>query len=222
MHAVWLAARVRADLVLLVGALAVDRGAMGSACRLALAELEHVEPAGNLLPDARLVIERVARLVDVAKLDRVANLDRALVGLFLAGDHAEQRCLAGAVRPDHPDDAAGRQLEGEIVDQQIVTESFAEAVEVDHVLAQPLSHRNDDLGGLGRLLAGLLEEVLVALIARLRFCLPRLRTMSDPFLLARERPLPRLFLAPLLLEPLLLLHQPGRIIALVRDPVSAI
>ncbi len=75
----------------------------------------------------------------------LADLDGALVGLFLAGDHAEQRGLAGAVRADDADDAAGRQFEGEVVDQQIVAEALGEVVEVDHVLAEPLGHRNGDL-----------------------------------------------------------------------------
>ena len=71
-------------------------------------------------------------------MHRLADLDRALVGLFLAGDHAEQRRLAGAVRPDDADDAAGRQLEGQIVDQKIVAKAFAQVLEVDDVLPEPL------------------------------------------------------------------------------------
>jgi hypothetical protein len=47
----------------------------------------------------------------------------AAVGLLLAGDHAEQRRLAGAVRADDADDAARRQLEAEVVDQQPVAEA---------------------------------------------------------------------------------------------------
>ena len=89
-------------------------------------------------------------------MHRLADLDGAAVGLFLAGDHAEQRGLAGAVRPDDADDAARRQLEGEIVDQEIVAEALAQVVEVDDVLAEPLGDRDDDLRGLGLLLAGLL------------------------------------------------------------------
>ena len=69
----------------------------------------------------------VARLVDIAELHRLADLDRARVRLVLPGDHAEQRGLAGAVRADDADDAAGRQLEGEIVDQQIVAEALPQA-----------------------------------------------------------------------------------------------
>jgi hypothetical protein len=49
----------------------------------------------------------------------------------LLGDHAKQRGLAGAVRPDDADNAAGRQLESEIVDEQIVAEAFLEMLEVD-------------------------------------------------------------------------------------------
>ena len=83
----------------------------------------------------------VARLVDIAEMHRLADLDGAAVGLFLPGDHAEQRGLAGAVRADDADDAAWRQLEGEIVDQQIVAKTFAQMIEVDDVLAEPLGDR---------------------------------------------------------------------------------
>ena len=56
-------------------------------------------------------VQRVARLVDVGELDRLAEAQRAAVGLLLAGDHAEQRRLAGAVGADDADDAAARQRE---------------------------------------------------------------------------------------------------------------
>src|SRR6202162_5062298 len=81
MHAVALTARQRADLLLLVGALEVEGPAIGARIHLALAELELVEAAGNLLPNGCLAVEAVARLVDIAELDRLADLDRAAVGL---------------------------------------------------------------------------------------------------------------------------------------------
>ena len=145
-----------------------------------------------------------------------------LSGLFLAGDHAEQRGLAGAVRPDHADDAAGRQLEGEIVDQEIVAETLLEVIEIDHVLAEPLGHRDDDLRRLGLLVGSLCQQILVTLIARLRLGLPGARACGDPLLLARQRALVRRFLAALLFEPLLLLRQPGGVIALIRNAAAAI
>ena len=184
--------------------------------------MELVEAAGDLLPDVLLAVERVARLVDIAELHRLADLDRAAVRLVLPGDHAEQRGLARAVRPDDADDAAGRQLEGEVVDQQIVAEALPEAVEVDDVLAEPLGHRDDDLRGLGLLFGGLCQQLLVALVARLGFRLPRPRRRRDPLLLALERALVRGLLAALLLQPLLLLRQPGGVVALVGNAAAAV
>ena len=143
-------------------------------------------------------------------------------GLLLPGDHPEQRGLAGAVGADHADDAARRQLEGEILDQHAVAEGLVEALEVDDVLAEPLGHRNGDLRGLALLLARLLQQIFIALVARLGLGLARLRRRRDPFLLAGQRLLVRGVLAAFLLEALLLLHQPGRIIALVGNALAAV
>src|SRR5258705_1534474 len=136
MHAVALATGQRAHLLLLVGTLEVEGRTIGARIDLALAERQHVETAGNLLPHGLLAVEAVAGLVHIAKLDRLADLDDALVGLLLSGDHAEKRGLAGAVRTDDADDTARRQLEGEIVDQQVVAKSLRKLVEIDHVLAE--------------------------------------------------------------------------------------
>src|SRR5579863_2108147 len=155
MHAVSLAARERADLLLLIGALEVERRTIGARIDLALAELELVEAAGNLLPNGLLAVEGVARLIDIAEMHRLADLDRAVVRLFLLGDHAEQRGLTGAVRADDADNAARRQAEGKIVDQQIVAEALSQVLEVDDVLPEPLGDRDDDLCGLRLFLAGL-------------------------------------------------------------------
>ena len=57
----------------------------------------------------------------------------------------EQRRLAGAVRADHADDAAGRQLEGEIVDQQAIAIALRKALDLDDLVAEALADRNDDL-----------------------------------------------------------------------------
>ncbi len=142
-------------------------------------------------------------------MHQLADRDRPSVGLVLAGDHAEQRGLACTVRPDHADDAAGRQLEGEIVDQEVVAKTLLQAFEVDHVLPQPLGDRNDDLRGRGLLLGRLPQQILVALVARLGFRLPRLRRGRDPLRLARERALACFLLAAFLGEALLLLAEPG-------------
>ena len=69
----------------------------------------------------------------------------AVVRLFLAGQHARERGLAGAVRADDADDAAGRQLEGEVVDQEPVVIALGELVRLDHDVAEARAGRDDDL-----------------------------------------------------------------------------
>src|SRR5262245_49774196 len=134
MHAVALAAREHPHLLLLIRALEVEGRTIGARIDLALAERQHVETAGDFLPHGLFAVEAVARLVHVAELHRLADLDRTLVGALLTGDHAEKRGLAGAVRTDDADDTARRQLEGEIVDQEIVAESLRKLAEINHVL----------------------------------------------------------------------------------------
>src|SRR5664280_3756463 len=222
MHAVALAARQGAYLLLLVGALEIERRAITARIDLALAEQDQFVAAGNLLPHALLAVETVARLVDIAEMHALADRDGALVRLLLPGDHPEQRGLAGAVGADHPDDAARRQFEGEVIDQKPVAEPLGQALEIDHVLTEALGHGNRDLRGLGLLLIGLLQQVLIALVARLGFGLPRFRRGRDPFLLALQRTLVRDILAAFLREALLLLRQPGGIIALVGNALAAV
>src|SRR5229473_8689086 len=106
MYAVALAARERAHLLLLVRALEVEGRTVGARIYLALAKRQHVEAAGNFLPHGLLAVEAVARLVHIAELDRLADLDRARVGFLLTGDHVEKRGLAGAVGTDDADDPA--------------------------------------------------------------------------------------------------------------------
>src|SRR3569623_3454840 len=100
--------------------------------------MDDVVAFGDFLPDGLLAVERVARLIDVTELHALADLDRAAVRLLLLGDHAEQRRLAGTVRADDADNAAGRQPEGEIVDQKAITEALRQMIEVDDVVAEAL------------------------------------------------------------------------------------
>src|SRR5258707_13843313 len=110
MHAVALAAGQRADLLLLIGALEIERGAIAARIHLALAQKNKLVATGNLLPHRLLAVEAIAGLVDIAEMHALADRNGALVRLLLGGDHAEQRGLAGAVGAYHADNAARRQL----------------------------------------------------------------------------------------------------------------
>src|SRR3569833_4437404 len=111
MHAVALTTRKLAGLLLLIAALEGELAAIGARIDLGLAEFDEVGAAGNFLIHSLVGVQRVAALIDIAKLHGLADLQGAGIGLFLAGDHAEQRRLAGAVGAVDADNAAGRQLE---------------------------------------------------------------------------------------------------------------
>src|SRR5215471_15324943 len=155
MHAVPLAAGQLTDLLLLVRAFEIEPADIGARLHFAIAELEHIVAAGDLLEHRLLTIQRVARLINIAELDCLADADRTVVGLVLAHDHAEQCGLAGPIRPDHADNAPGGQLKGKIIDQEPLSETLLEVLGVDDDIAEPRSWRDGDLRLSGPVLAGL-------------------------------------------------------------------
>ena len=144
-------------------------------------------------------------------------------GCFLAGEHAEERGLAGAVRADDADDAAGGEREGQVVDQRACRRSaFFSVLDVDDVLAEARAVRDDDLGGGDLLALGLAGEVVVGVDAGLLLGLAGLGALADPFEFALEGLLARLVLAGFLGEALGLLFEPGGVVALVGDAAAAV
>src|SRR4051812_32678731 len=221
-QAVALAAGQLGDLLLLVGALEVDARDVLAAVHHAVADLELVEAVGDLLPDGLVVGERVARLVDVRELDRVADPQLARVGLLLAGDHAEERRLAGAVRADDADDAAARQLEAQVVDEQLVAEALAQVLGLDDDVAEPRPGGDVDLDLVELDVALLGDERLEVGQARLLLGLAALRVLAHPLELGGDRLLARLLGALLLGQAGLLLLEPARVVALVGDAARAV
>jgi uncharacterized protein YbjT (DUF2867 family) len=74
-----------------------------------------------------VAFQLLAALVHIGDLDRRALDDFALVGLFLAGDHLEQRRLAGSVRTDDADDGTRWHDDAQVIDQQAVAKGFGHA-----------------------------------------------------------------------------------------------
>ena len=105
MHTVSLAAGQHTDLLGLVASTEVERRYVRARVDLALAQVQEVVAATDLVEHGGFWVEGVSTLIDVAKLDRGADGDGTLVGFFSTGDHLEQRGLACAVRPDDADDA---------------------------------------------------------------------------------------------------------------------
>jgi len=149
------------DLLLLVRAAEVEPGEVGAARHLGASEVDDVGAVRDLLEDALGAVEIVAGLVDVGELHRLAHGERAGVGLLLARDHAEEGRLSGAVRPDDSHDRAGRDIEGEVVDQQLVLVALRDSLGLDHDVAETGPFRDQDLGGLHLLPLVRSEEFLV-------------------------------------------------------------
>ena len=152
-------------------------------------------------------------------------VERALIGLLFADDHAEERRLAGAVGADDAHDAAGRQEEGQVVDQEPVAEALDHVLGVDHLVAQARPGRDGELDAvlacaLGRLRLG--DQVVVGGDAGLALALAGAGRHADPVELALERGLAgavRLLLGG---ETRLLLLEPRRVVALPRDAGAAV
>ena len=157
-----------------------------------------------------------------ASCDRVADPELAAVGLLLAGDHLEEGRLAGAVRPDHADDAAGRERERHVLDEQPVAEALGDVLGLDDEVAEPRAGRDVDLDALDLEVRVVGEHLLVGRHARLRLRLPRARAHAHPLELAGERAPARRLGLLLDREPRLLLLEPRRVVALERQPLAAV
>src|SRR5690606_14241623 len=163
---------------------------IGAARHGHLAKLHNVRAARYFFPDGLVRIERVAALIDIAHHHGLADFQRAAIWLFLTGEHSDESGLARTVRPDHTDNAARRQLEGKIVDQQTITKALGDAVGLIDVATKTRPRRNDDLGLAFLLLACLGKKVLIGIDTRLGLCLTRLRALPDPFKFAGKCALP--------------------------------
>jgi hypothetical protein len=82
--AVALTARQEADLFLLIRALEVEGPGIDAAVHLHIAQMDHLGPARDFFPDVLVGVQRIARLVDIGQVHRVAQGDRALIGRLAA------------------------------------------------------------------------------------------------------------------------------------------
>src|SRR6185503_16466075 len=146
----------------------------------------------------------------------------ARISLFLAGQYSEERCLARAVRTDDADDAALRQLEAELLEQQLLAIRLGHTVRFDDKLAEPGTGRDVDLVGLVTRLELARAQLLESLHPRLALGLAGLRVGAHPLELALEHALERALLLLLDLQSLLLLLQPGCVVALPGNTVAAV
>src|SRR5690606_15792837 len=182
-----LTAREHAGLLLLVGPLEAELRHVGAARDLGLADRDDVEPVGDALPQRLVGVDVGARLVDVADLDRLADLQLAAVERLEAHDRLEERGLSHTVRADDADDAVRRERERQAVDEHAVAERLLQVLRLDHDRAQARPRRDLDLleVELARAL-GFGGHLLVAGQTRLRLGLSALGVRPHPLELLGE------------------------------------
>ena len=96
---------------MLVAALEVELPDIGARGHGAFAKFNFIKTVGNHLPDSLVTLQIVTRLIDIAKLHCVTNGECTSVRCLAAGNHPEQRCLAGPVRTDDANNSARGQPE---------------------------------------------------------------------------------------------------------------
>ncbi len=97
----------------------------------------HLQIEEVLEREARFVFDaaaavRQAVLRQVAKRQRVGFLDEARVGLVEAGQHLQQRGLAGAVGPAQADAIAVADLPGDMLQQGLFAEGLGDVLQLEH------------------------------------------------------------------------------------------
>jgi len=167
-------------------------------------------------------LQRIAALIDIGELHRLPHPQLARIRLLHTGDHPEQRRLSRSVRADHADDSARWKLEAQVVDQKLVRVALAQLLCFDDQAAQFGAGRDVDFAGHFALFGLLVEQLFVGSKAGFSLGLSGARGHPDPFELVLKLPLLRglgFLLEP---KPLLLLLEPGAVVALPGDTLAPV
>ena len=221
-QAVALAPGQVADPLLLVAALEVEAAQVGAAGHLVVADAQNVVAVGHLFPDGLVGVQVLAALVHVGQVHGVAHLDVAGVRRFLTGEHTEQGGLTRAVGADDADNGAARHREAQIFIEQLAVELLGDAVDLEHLLAEALAWRNVQFLGLVALLEVLAGQLLEGAHPGLVLGAAALGVLAHPFQLFLHRLAVGAFLLLFLLQALLLLLQPGGVVALPGNAVAPV
>ena len=174
------------------------------------------------MPHAVAVVQIIAALVHIGQLHGLPIGDGARIRRLLPAEHSEQGGFSCAIGADHPDNAASRQLKGQILDQEVIPQSLAQVGHADNLAAQPRPVGDHNLRCAEPFTLGRGGQLMIGGNPRPRFRLPRLLPLAHPFQLPREGFLAGFILARLLREPLRLLFQPAGIIPLIGKAAPAV
>ena len=133
------------DALAVIGALEVEARHVRAAVDFAATDFEHFAAAGDLVVNGCVGVEVVAVLVDVAEVNGVADLDRAGIRFFTAGEHLEQGRLAGAIRTDDADNAGGWERNDRSSIKRRSPKPLLRSFDLDDLVPEATTGRDRDL-----------------------------------------------------------------------------
>ena len=145
MDAIALTAGQLADFFLLVGSLKVKLTDIGSGRHLFFTQLDNVQPVGNFFPNRLIGRKFIAALVYITQIYGFTDNNFSRIRLFLPGNHFEQSCLSGTVRPDNTDNRPLRNFERQVVNQYAVAKRLGNIFRLNDQISQTIRHRNIDI-----------------------------------------------------------------------------
>ena len=98
-------------------------------------QVAEASAAGDRFVEDGAAADLVDLLAEVADRDLLRHGDRAVVRRLFADDHAEQRRLAGAIRPDQTGLLAGVELERGVDEEDLLSVLLADVGKRDHARA---------------------------------------------------------------------------------------
>src|SRR4051794_23367845 len=101
-------------------------------------------------------------------------------------DHAKQRCLACAVRPDDSDNSARRQSKSHVIDEQAIAEGLTHLFGFDHNVPKTRARWNINLQIARMLFTLLTQQTLVGCDSRFALCMSAFRRHADPLQFALQ------------------------------------
>src|SRR5690625_4820634 len=152
----------------------------------------------------------------------LAQFNLALIGLFLATDHAKKRGFTCPVGPNNTYNGARRDTETQVINQQTIIIAFADIGKLDDLIAQALGHRNKDLLRLVTALILIRRQLFEAIQTRFRLGLTPLGVLTHPFQLFADSALARAFGGLFLGQAIFFLLEPGTVVALPRNTMTAV
>ena len=185
-QAVTLTTREHAALLLLVSAGEVESTKVRARVHLAPAYADIFGAFGDGLIHTLVGIDIGVHLVHITHFHGLTHSERTFVGLLHAHDHTEEGGFTRTVRANDAHNAVGWQHKVQVLEQEFIAKSFADALSIDDLVTQTWTVRDKDLQLLLALFLLLIQHSVVGSETGFTFRLAGFRCHTHPFQLALQ------------------------------------